>query len=336
MNNSSLVGGLDCISISSDSQISIMDILNEQLFQNKAENLPNYSKTQQLPKKLDSNNQVPKQAYSVEQIKSLINTRAFTGYSIVDAKKAEEQLSVILFASKAKARDVLHAKTTLRNTRSSPDSYCCCYYQKHKRYRILQQIQEEREAIQKLKKYEKLDSIFGVDQEINQSKNKKAEGKQDPNTPCKKTRRSFKNKCSKACANHELAIIDHLDSLNNKYLLTSLTREEYSQQWLQDNVFTHFETREFYTLNENNQQYSDHSININQQQKNFQDKNREEMITFLKQQTKYDQYSDDQLVTMCERVDLLNKNNAFKLKIPQRVTHGSCKRYKGKVGQKGK
>ncbi|CAL6114295.1 SWIM-type [Hexamita inflata] len=68
---------------------------------------------------------------------------------------------------------------------------------------------------------------------------------------------------------HELAIIDHLDSLHNKYLLTSLTREEYSQQWLQDNVFTHFETREFYTLNENNQQYSDHAININQQQKIF-------------------------------------------------------------------
>ncbi|CAL6045640.1 Hypothetical_protein [Hexamita inflata] len=200
MNNSSLVGGLDCISISSDSQISIMDILNEQLFQNKAESLPNSSKTQQLPKKLNSNNQVSKLEYSVEQIKSLINTRAFTGYSIVDAKQAEKQLSVILFASKAKARDVLHAKTTLRNTRSSPDSYCCCYYQKHKRYRILQQIQEEREAILKLKKYEQLDSIFGVDQEINQPKTKKAEGKQDPNTPCKKTRRSFKNKCSKACA----------------------------------------------------------------------------------------------------------------------------------------
>ncbi|CAL6037480.1 Hypothetical_protein [Hexamita inflata] len=177
-----------------------MDILNEWLFQNKAESLPNSSKSQQLPKKLNSNNQVSKLEYSVEQIKSLINTRAFTGYSIVDAKKAEKQLSVIPFASKAKARDVLHAKTTLRNTRSSPDSYCCCYYQKHKRYRILQQIQEEREAILKLKKYEQLDSIFGVDQEINQPKNKKAEGKQDPNTPCKKTRRSFKNKCSKACA----------------------------------------------------------------------------------------------------------------------------------------
>ncbi|CAL6082422.1 SWIM-type [Hexamita inflata] len=135
---------------------------------------------------------------------------------------------------------------------------------------------------------------------------------------------------------HELAIINYLGAKDNKYLLTTLTREEYSQTWLQENVFTYFEAREFYTLNENNQQYNDSLINIHQQSKTFEDKNREEMITYLKQETKYHQYDDAQLITMCEKVKLMNNKHSFKLTTPAKITAGSNKRYKGKIGRKAK
>ncbi|CAL6108382.1 Hypothetical_protein [Hexamita inflata] len=86
---------------------------------------PNTSKLQQPVKKQNNIIQDPEKTYSVEQIQNLVNARAFTGYSITDAKKSEKQLSVILFGSK----DVLLAKTyTLRNRRGATDQVGRCRF----------------------------------------------------------------------------------------------------------------------------------------------------------------------------------------------------------------
>ncbi|CAL6093935.1 Hypothetical_protein [Hexamita inflata] len=85
---------------------------------------PNTSKLQQPVKKQNNIIQDAEKIYSVEQIQNLVDARAFTGYSITDAKKSEKQLSVILFASK----DVLLAKTTLRNRRGATDQVGRCRF----------------------------------------------------------------------------------------------------------------------------------------------------------------------------------------------------------------
>ncbi|CAL6065842.1 Conserved_hypothetical protein [Hexamita inflata] len=50
---------------------------------------------------------------------------------------------------------------------------------------------------------------------------------------------------------HEACILNHLQAVDNKYLLTSLVRVEYTQKWLHENLPKYFETREFYQLHGN-------------------------------------------------------------------------------------
>ncbi|CAL6053771.1 Hypothetical_protein [Hexamita inflata] len=177
MNNSSQVGDIDCVSINSDSIISLTDLLIEVPLHVPVKQHPGFIK----PKRLLKCKSVVKQ--------NELNHKAKIGYSIVDAKHSEQMLSVILFASKTKSIDVLFAKTTIRNKRGGSDKFCCCYYQKYKRERVLKKIQEENEAAARLKDQEELFRVWSGSQF--QSFN-------NQNESCKKTRRSFKNKCTKA------------------------------------------------------------------------------------------------------------------------------------------
>ncbi|CAL6031889.1 Hypothetical_protein [Hexamita inflata] len=92
---------------------------------------------------------------------------------------------------------------------------------------------------------------------------------------------AYRVQCGLSCC-HEMIILSHLDALKNKYLITSLVRVEYSQQYLNEKLPLYFQAREFYTLHSYEQQDSKQQIPA--RPRTFQSKNRQEMMTYIKSQ----------------------------------------------------
>ncbi|CAL5995732.1 Conserved_hypothetical protein [Hexamita inflata] len=140
---------------------------------------------------------------------------------------------------------------------------------------------------------------------------------------------AYRVQCGLSCC-HEMIILSHLDALKNKYLITSLIRVEYSQQYLNEKLQLYFQAREFYTLHSYGSQNHNSQLMMPIRPKTFQGKNRLEMITYIKTELNPNDYDDEELTKFCETINIINRKYLFKITTPSRIIRGSRKRNKGK------